>query len=80
MLSDEVLMLCNATIMCLQTGHEAQSSSLPEPAAISYEDIDRVILTMTASAHSTAWDDKLGGATGYGAALLAQWAILEGQT
>jgi leucyl aminopeptidase len=27
----------------------------------------------------TAWDDKLGGATGYGAALLAQWAILEGQ-
>jgi Cytosol aminopeptidase family, catalytic domain len=29
---------------------------------------------------STAWDDKLGGATGYGAALLAQWAILEGQS
>ena len=28
---------------------------------------------------STAWDDKLGGATGYGAALLAQWAILEGE-
>ncbi len=28
----------------------------------------------------TAWDDKLGGATGYGAALLAQWAVLEGQS
>jgi hypothetical protein len=32
------------------------------------------------AACSTAWDDKLGGATGYGAALLAQWAILEGQS
>lgn len=27
----------------------------------------------------TAWDDALGGATGWGAAFLAQWAVNEGK-
>ena len=25
------------------------------------------------------WDDKVGGATGYGAQLLAEWAIAQGK-
>lgn len=67
-----------STILCLHAaqGDESRCKLAFGGCQPSCRDVDMCHADV---AYSTAWDDKLGGATGYGAALLAQWAILEGE-